>query len=205
MSDSDFPFHGTDEFTGEVGTDCIAQPFKVNDFVLIKLATNIQWIILLSWYKMGPDICTVKFARKWLKSWKLCFPKTEDTEKIDPDDIVLKLPDPVAAGSNCRIVTDFGMDLLGYSVNWSWYLKLTAHVSAICSERSSSTALYCSNFRCACHILILSNTFGNKINAFYCVILINIFLKIVNVQGCTLRLEDAPWKKQDLTIYSKKK
>ena len=125
MSDSDFPFHVSDEFTDEVdcevGTDCIAQPFKANDFVLIKLATKKQWIILLSWYKMGPDICTVTFERKWLTSWKLCFPKPEDTAAINPGDIVLKLPDLVVAGSSCRIMTDFGVDLLGYSVNWSWY------------------------------------------------------------------------------------
>jgi hypothetical protein len=50
-------------------------------------------------------------------SLEFCFPKTEDTAAIDPVDSVLKLPEPVVAGSSCRIVTDFGMDLLGYSVN----------------------------------------------------------------------------------------
>jgi len=48
---------------------------------------------------------------------KFCFRHTEDTGKTDPGDIDLKLQDPVVAGSSRRIVTDFGMDFLGYNVN----------------------------------------------------------------------------------------
>jgi hypothetical protein len=45
------------------------------------------------------------------------FPHTEDTALLDPGDIDLKLPDPMIARSSSRIVTDFAMNLLGYSVN----------------------------------------------------------------------------------------
>lgn len=48
---------------------------------------------------------------------EIVFPKARNTAAIYPGDIVLKLPEPVVAGSSYRIVTDFGMDLLGYSVN----------------------------------------------------------------------------------------
>ena len=40
-------------------------------------------------------------------------PNTEDTAETDPGDIILKLPDKVFARNSCRIMTDFGMDLLG--------------------------------------------------------------------------------------------
>jgi len=46
MSDSDFTFYVTEEFTDEFdcegGADCIAQPLKANDSLLMKLATNKQ-------------------------------------------------------------------------------------------------------------------------------------------------------------------
>jgi hypothetical protein len=67
--------------------------------------------------EMESDDCKIKFLRKWPTSWIFGFPKTEGTAIIDQGDIVLKLPDPVVAGSSRRIVTDFGIDLLGYSVN----------------------------------------------------------------------------------------
>jgi hypothetical protein len=74
------------------------------------------------------------FGRAWSKKWGLiavrsnfwgsdshsftfCFPHTEDTAAIDQDDIILKLPDPVVAGSSRRIVTDFVIHFLGYTVN----------------------------------------------------------------------------------------
>ena len=67
--------------------------------------------------EMGSDGFKIKFLRKGLTSWTFCFPHTENTAVIDPGDIVLKLPDPVVARSSLRILTDFGIGLLGYSVN----------------------------------------------------------------------------------------
>jgi hypothetical protein len=54
---------------------------------------------------------------KVTRKFEIFFPKTEDTAVTDPGDIDLNLPDRVVAGGSRRIVTDFGMDVLGYNVN----------------------------------------------------------------------------------------
>jgi hypothetical protein len=68
--------------------------------------------------EQGPDGYNIKFLRKRLTCWIICFPEIEDTAVIDPSDTVLKSPHPMVSRSICKIVTTiFCVDLSGYNIN----------------------------------------------------------------------------------------
>jgi hypothetical protein len=136
--------------------------------------------------------CKFKFLRKWLTSCKF-FPHILKTLQQ-------------SIGWRCFKIARFGF-CKKQSQNWDrfWhefvrlqcylkplFLQLTAHVSASCRELSSSATLHCCNLTYCCHTFPPKNTFGHQTSAFYCVILLHVLMKIVNVPKCPLRFRGAP-------------
>ena len=86
--------------------------------------------------------------------------------------------------------------------NCRWYFWSWVHnFLPFCRELPGINTLYCRNFTYECHTFPLYNMFGHKANAFYCVILLNILLKITNGQRCPLGCEGAPWMRLVLKKY----
>ena len=164
-------------------------------FVLLKLSTK-RWKIFLGWSNKwslmavrsnfwGSDWPVGSFVSQILKHcsnryrWH-CF----------------KFARSGVARSIRRIVTDFGMNLLGYKVNWGWCFWSWDYTFRQFAVNCQAVPLYTA---VTLHVAVTHSLLITCLVIrlmYFRVILLNFLLKILNFQRCPSRFKGAPWMRQ---------